>query len=58
MLKVVVFSDFLCGRCPPDKGVDLTLLQCVDCTIVAAVIVAIIGVFSNYSLLSNTLNFE
>jgi hypothetical protein len=39
------YSGFLCGECPtgPGKGVDLTLLQCTDCSVRDTILVALVG---------------
>ena len=36
-------SGFLCGQCPSGQGVDLTLIQCVECSVRDTILVAIVG---------------
>ena len=38
-----LYVGFLCGKCPDEEQVDLTLRQCKKCTVADAIIVALIG---------------
>ena len=53
-----IFTGFLCGKCPVDQGVDLTLNGCKKCTLTDAGVFALIGKMSSLSSIWVMLNLE